>query len=71
MLPFFGGFLIGYLFYDMTHYAIHHFNLHNKFLLKIKNHHIRHHFKDEDRGYGVSSPFWDVVFRTRFEEEGS
>jgi sterol desaturase/sphingolipid hydroxylase (fatty acid hydroxylase superfamily) len=55
----------------MTHYAIHHFNVHNKFLLKIKNHHIRHHFKDEDKGYGVSSPFWDVVFRTEFEEERS
>src|SRR5205085_5834890 len=25
--PFFVGFLTGYLFYDMTHYAVHHFNL--------------------------------------------
>jgi len=71
LLPFFSGFLIGYLFYDMTHYAVHHFNLHNKLLLKIKNHHIRHHFKDEDKGYGVSSPLWDYIFRTRFEDEVS
>ncbi len=69
VLPFFSGFLIGYLFYDMTHYAVHHFNMHNKFWLKIKNHHIRHHFKDEDKGFGVSSPFWDVIFRTDYEKE--
>ena len=71
MLPFFSGFLIGYLFYDMTHYAVHHFNMHNKFWLMIKNHHIRHHFEDENKGYGVSSPFWDVIFRTGYEKESS
>ncbi|HSD63365.1 MAG TPA: sterol desaturase family protein, partial [Ignavibacteriaceae bacterium] len=31
--PFFIGFLIGYLGYDMTHYAIHHYNMHNRFWL--------------------------------------
>jgi len=64
VLPFFAGFLIGYLFYDMTHYAIHHFNLHSKFWLAIKNHHIKHHYQDPDKGYGVSSPLWDYIFRT-------
>lgn len=66
--PFFAGFLIGYLFYDMTHYAVHHFNMHNKFWLAIKHHHIKHHYKDPDRGFGVSSPLWDVVFRTNYPE---
>ena len=28
--PFFIGFIAGYLFYDMTHYAIHHFNFKSK-----------------------------------------
>ena len=64
--PFFAGFLIGYLFYDMTHYAVHHFNMHGKFWLAIKNHHIKHHFQDPDKGYGVSSPLWDYVFRTNY-----
>jgi len=67
VLPFFAGFITGYLFYDITHYAIHHFNMHNKFWLMIKNHHMRHHYKDSTKGYGVSSPIWDVVFRTEFE----
>ncbi|MHB8580331.1 MAG: sterol desaturase family protein [Ignavibacteriaceae bacterium] len=64
--PFFVGFLTGYLFYDMTHYAVHHFNIHNKFWLAIKKHHIRHHFQDPDKGYGVSSPMWDKIIGTDF-----
>ena len=69
MLPFFAGFILGYLFYDITHYAIHHFNMHNKFWLAIKNHHMRHHYQDEFKGYGVSSPFWDVIFRSGFDKD--
>jgi sterol desaturase/sphingolipid hydroxylase (fatty acid hydroxylase superfamily) len=65
--PFFIGFIAGYLFYDISHYAIHHFNMHNKFWLVIKNHHMRHHYQDGSKGFGVSSPFWDVIFRTGYE----
>ena len=65
--PFFIGFIAGYLFYDISHYAIHHFNMHGKFWLAIKNHHMRHHYKNPKKGYGVSSPIWDVVFRTNYE----
>ena len=25
---------------------------------------MRHHFQDHRYGYGVSSPLWDLVFRT-------
>jgi 4-hydroxysphinganine ceramide fatty acyl 2-hydroxylase len=65
--PLFIGFIAGYLFYDISHYAIHHFNMHSKFWLAIKNHHMRHHYQDPNKGYGVSSPFWDVIFRTGYE----
>ena len=64
--PFFSGFIIGYLFYDITHYAIHHFNMHSKFWLSIKNHHMLHHYQDPNKGFGVSSPFWDLIFATNF-----
>lgn len=65
--PFFVGFLIGYLFYDMTHYAVHHFNLKGKLWLALKHHHMIHHYKDDHNGYGVSSKFWDLIFRTTFK----
>jgi sterol desaturase/sphingolipid hydroxylase (fatty acid hydroxylase superfamily) len=66
--PFFIGFLAGYLFYDMTHYAVHHFNLKSKFWLELKNHHMIHHYKDDHNGFGVSSKFWDLIFRTTFKK---
>jgi sterol desaturase/sphingolipid hydroxylase (fatty acid hydroxylase superfamily) len=67
--PFFIGFLIGYLFYDITHYAIHHFNMHSKFWLMIKNHHMKHHYQDPHKGYGVSTPLWDLIIGTNFPKK--
>ncbi|MCK6541890.1 sterol desaturase family protein [bacterium] len=64
--PMFSGFLIGYLWYDMTHYAIHHFNMHSAFWLAIKNHHMKHHFQNPEKGFGVSTPIWDYVWQTMF-----
>jgi len=67
--PFFIGFLLGYLCYDLTHYAIHHYNMHNRFWLAIKNHHMRHHYMDSKKGFGVSSPLWDAVMGTNFSKK--
>ena len=64
VLPFFAGFLIGYLAYDMTHYHIHHHRSTNKLSLAVRRYHYRHHFQQSDRGFGVTTPFWDRVFRT-------
>ncbi len=67
--PFFSAFVLGYLFYDMTHYAIHHFQFKNGLWMKIKKHHMVHHYMDDENGYGVSSKFWDVIFRTDFKNQ--
>ena len=67
--PFFIGFIVGYLFYDMTHYAVHHFNIRNKMWLALKKHHIRHHFENPNLGYGVSSPLWDEIIGTNFPKK--
>jgi len=62
---FFSGFIAGYLGYDMMHYAIHHAKgFKSPLLSKFRNHHLAHHFRDTRLGFGVSSPFWDMVFRT-------
>src|SRR3954447_12297215 len=63
-LPFGGGFLLGYLVYDMTHYHVHHHKPKTQFGRKLREQHMRHHFQDHDTAYGVSSPIWDHVFRT-------
>lgn len=61
----FAGFTVGYLFYDTTHYAVHHFRLKSKIGLYLKKHHFRHHYGDNSKDFGVSSPLWDIVFRTK------
>ena len=66
VFAFFPGFIGGYLVYDMTHYAIHHFNFKGGLWKKIKQHHMLHHYQDPSRGYGVSSDFWDTIFRSHF-----
>jgi len=71
LTPFFAGFVTGYLFYDIGHYAIHHFNMHGKIMLAIKNHHMRHHYQDSTRGYGVSSPIWDLIIHTDFNDKNN
>lgn len=65
--PFFTGFVLGYLVYDMTHYAIHHFQFKAGWWQKIKTHHMMHHYKDDENGFGVSSKLWDKIFGTNIK----
>lgn len=58
------GFFAGYLAYDMTHYAVHHRAPKGPVGRKLRELHMRHHFQDDTTGFGVSAPWWDVVFRT-------
>ena len=62
--PFFAGFVVGYLFYDGTHYYVHHFVPTTRWGKFLRRHHMTHHFADHDGGFGVSSPLWDLIFRT-------
>jgi sterol desaturase/sphingolipid hydroxylase (fatty acid hydroxylase superfamily) len=62
--PTFAGFVTGYLIYDMTHYATHHFPMRRGVWKYLKRYHMLHHYKTPDRRFGVSSPLWDIVFNT-------
>ncbi len=63
--PAFSGFILGYLAYDMTHYATHHFAMRSGYLKFLKRYHMQHHYKTPDKRFGVTSPIWDMVFKTR------
>lgn len=69
IFAFFTGFLIGYLIYDMTHYALHHANFKSSFWKKLKQHHMLHHYSDSTKGYGVSSALWDKVLGSDFTKK--
>lgn len=62
--PFLACFIVGYLSYDYLHYATHHFAMRHPLLHRLKQHHMKHHFSGVPGRYGVSSPLWDLVFRT-------
>jgi sterol desaturase/sphingolipid hydroxylase (fatty acid hydroxylase superfamily) len=71
LFAFFPGFLLGYLIYDMMHYAMHHHNFKNPLLKKIKQHHMLHHYQDSSKGYGVSSSLWDIILHSNFSAESN
>jgi len=61
---FFASFVIGYVTYDMMHYATHYAKFKNKWFRDIQKNHLDHHYVDHDKGFGLSNVFWDRVFGT-------
>ena len=64
------GFLAGYLAYDMIHYHLHHHSPRTRLGKWLRELHMRHHFQDDERGFGISAPYWDRVFGTMHVRRG-
>jgi sterol desaturase/sphingolipid hydroxylase (fatty acid hydroxylase superfamily) len=62
--PFIAGVLLGYLAYDLLHYAIHRGQMRSRLGNYLRKRHFAHHYGIPERNFGVSSPLWDRVFRT-------
>jgi dihydroceramide fatty acyl 2-hydroxylase len=63
--PVFGtGYAAGYLAYDLLHLYLHHGKPKNRLLRTMREYHMRHHFRDDTRGFGTSAPYCDKVFST-------
>ena len=58
---------LGYVLYDMIHYFIHHSSPKKGYFKFVKMYHMQHHYKNGELGYGVSSKFWDIIFRTELD----
>ena len=48
----------------MMHYYLHHFRPRGRLGRMLRERHMRHHFQDDTKGFGISAPYWDEVFRT-------
>jgi len=59
------GFVLGYLAYEWIHWSAHHRTPRTRVGRWLRRHHLRHHFESPDARFGISSPLWDVMFRTR------
>jgi len=60
----FTGFVIGYVVYDTVHWYTHAGSPQNRYLRFLRREHLVHHFRESGTRFGVSCPWWDVVFRT-------
>ncbi len=59
------GILGGYLAYGCTHHGLHHWRAESAWLKRRKLWHARHHHHATRPGcYGVTTSFWDHVFRS-------
>ncbi len=58
------GIIVGYLSYEIIHYSIHVVPAVRRVLKPLASHHLHHHYADQTRCYGVTSPLWDWVFHT-------
>ncbi len=58
------GIIFGYLAYSTIHFVIHKFKPPFEFLKPLWRHHNLHHYRFQDKAFGVSSPFWDLIFGT-------
>jgi sterol desaturase/sphingolipid hydroxylase (fatty acid hydroxylase superfamily) len=63
--PLFAGFMHGYLTYDLVHYYVHRGRVPGRIGRYLRRYHMIHHYAKPDGHFGVSSPLWDLVFRTR------
>ena len=59
----FAGFVLGYVIYDTLHWYTHVGAPKNRALKFLRKQHMVHHFKEPGTRFGVSCPWWDVVFR--------
>ncbi len=60
-VPYFAGIVLGYLFYDFTHWSTHYRTPRTAWGKAIRSHHMAHHFACPDRNYGISHRWIDVV----------
>ncbi|WP_172841987.1 sterol desaturase family protein [Bradyrhizobium lablabi] len=66
----FAGLLSGYLVFIVVHYAVHRWPIGpNSWLYSAKIRHLTHHHL-ENCNFGVTTIFWDIVFRTHARAVG-
>jgi dihydroceramide fatty acyl 2-hydroxylase len=70
-LAFAAGFFAGYLIYDVTHYRLHQSRPRTRLGRRLREGHMRHHFQDGSRSFGVTAPYWDRVFGTAGPRRGA
>ncbi|MCJ2184884.1 sterol desaturase family protein [Novosphingobium sp. 1949] len=56
------GFMIGYVLYDLIHFACHQWPMKGAFGQALKRHHMRHHYVDPEKNFAITAIGLDRVF---------
>jgi sterol desaturase/sphingolipid hydroxylase (fatty acid hydroxylase superfamily) len=59
------GIWIGFLYYEAVHYRVHFSLSGSGFITRQRRRHFYHHFTNNKKCFGVTSPLWDYVFGTK------
>lgn len=59
-----GGFIVGYVAYEYTHYAVHYHVQRTRLGKWLRRYHMLHHHQTPEARFGVTTPIWDMVFGT-------
>jgi 4-hydroxysphinganine ceramide fatty acyl 2-hydroxylase len=62
------GIWSGFLYYEAVHYRVHFSLSPSGLIAHQRRFHFYHHFTNNKRCFGVTSPLWDYVFGTNFPE---
>jgi sterol desaturase/sphingolipid hydroxylase (fatty acid hydroxylase superfamily) len=58
------GSIAGYLYYETVHFWIHRGTRRGRWLRQRRANHFFHHFTDQTRCFGVTTPLWDLIWGT-------
>src|SRR4051812_17880511 len=58
------GIWAGFLYYEAVHYRVHFSLSGSGFIARQRRSHFYHHFTNNKRCFGVTSPLWDHIFGT-------
>ena len=62
----FAGTIVGYMGYDLIHYYLHHGTPFLTYFQDLKTYHVKHHFKDQQRGKNIfKALLWTVTCLSR------
>ena len=61
----FVGFILGYVAYDLVHYACHQWPMRGRLARVLKTHHMRHHHLKVEGNYAITGMVWDRLLATR------
>jgi sterol desaturase/sphingolipid hydroxylase (fatty acid hydroxylase superfamily) len=63
------GIWAGFLYYECVHYRVHLTSANRRLIARQRRAHFYHHFTDNSRCFGVTTPLWDYIFRTQLPSQ--